>query len=566
MKPISFLGIAPVVLLCFLAACGPGSSKKEKRILPDSDNGGILLPPNFGALVVADELGAGRHLVVRDNGDIYVHLRRLNDEGKGIVALRDTSGDGVADLVRGFSEVPGTGIRLHNGFLYYSSRTRIYRSPLSPDELLPEAQTDTLVKMVDGAGHMEKTFDFDGAGNMYVNIGSLSNACEEVLRTGHSPGVDPCTELETRAGIWKFSDQASNQQQDLSLRYATGIRNAVALTWNRQVGRLYGLQHGRDDLHRYWPEHYTEEQNLELPAEVFLDIGEGDDFGWPYCYYDQFRKRNMLAPEYGGTGQEAGRCSGVKAPLLAFPGHWGPNDLLFYQGNQFPEHYRHGAFIAFHGSWNRLGYEQAGFNVVFVPMKDGRPSGDWEIFADGFKGNRPINSSGDAMYRPCGLAEGPDGSLYVVDSQKGRVWRIMYYPEGLPEAGLSVVQQVPDTEVPGHGDAVALTGRMASGKAVYDTYCSACHMPNGKGAPGMNPPLTGTDWVLGDKDRLIRVILNGLNEPVEIQGEIYQNIMAAHAFLTDQQVADVLTYVRGSFGNDAGEILPEEVARVRSAR
>lgn len=534
--------------------------------MPDSDNGGILLPPNFGAVVVADELGAGRHLVVRDNGDIYVHLRRLNDEGKGIVALRDTSGDGVADLALGFSDVPGTGIRLHNGYLYYSSRTRIYRSPLSPDRLLPEPQMDTLVKMVDGAGHMEKTFDFDGAGNMYVNIGSLSNACEEMLRTGHSPGVDPCTELETRAGIWKFSDQALNQQQDISLRYATGIRNAVALTWNRQVGRLYGLQHGRDDLHRYWPEHYTEEQNLELPAEVFLDIEEGDDFGWPYCYYDQFRKRNMLGPEYGGTGQEAGRCSGVKAPLLAFPGHWGPNDLLFYQGSQFPEHYRQGAFIAFHGSWNRLGYEQAGFNVVFVPMKDGRPSGDWEIFADGFKGSRPINSSGDAIYRPCGLAEGPDGSLYVVDSQKGRVWRIMYYPQGLPEAGLSVVQQVPDTEASEQRDAVALTGRMASGKTVYDTYCSACHMPNGKGAPGMNPPLTGTDWVLGDKERLIRVILNGLNEPVEIQGEIYQNIMASHAFLSDQQVADVLTYVRGSFGNDAGEIFPEEVARVRSAR
>ncbi|MCK5468008.1 MAG: PQQ-dependent sugar dehydrogenase, partial [Cyclobacteriaceae bacterium] len=395
------------------------------------DNGGILLPNKFGAAVVADSLGRGRHLVVNKNGDIYVHLRKLADEGQGIVALRDTTGDGRANIKEGFSEVTGTGIELHNGYLYYSSRTNVFRSPMIEGSLLPSNQIDTLVHLVDGSGHMEKPFTFDGKGNMLVNVGSSTNACQEEKRTKGSPGIDPCIELETRAGIWKFDENKLHQKQDLSMRYATGIRNAVALNWNTEVDKLYALQHGRDDLHRFWPDYFTEEQNVDLPAEEFLEIEEGDDFGWPYCYWDPFKNKKFLNPEYGGDGIKTERCAGIKEPIFAFPGHWAPNDLLFYKGDMFPEKYKNGAFIAWHGSWNRLGHNQAGFNVVFVPMKDGLPSGNWEIFADGFKGPKPVENTGDAVFRPCGLAEGPDGSLYVVDSQIGRVWRIMYYPDGI---------------------------------------------------------------------------------------------------------------------------------------
>lgn len=545
----------------FILSCQP-DQKAEKALIPDADNGGILLPENFAAMVVADSLGRGRHLTVNENGDIYVHLGRLTDDKHGILALRDTTGDGRADIIAGFSNVTGTGIALHKGHLYYSSRTEIYRSPLQPGGLMPLAHVDTLVHMVDGGGHMEKTFTFDGNGNMYVNIGSQSNACMEVQRTAGSPGVDPCVELETRAGIWKFNDSDLHQQQDLSLRYATGIRNAVAVDWNDQAQKLFALQHGRDDLHRFWPEHFTEEQNVELPAEEFIDIEEGDDFGWPYCYWDPFQNKKFLNPEYGGDGVRTDRCEGIKEPLIGFPGHWGPNDLIFYNGDLFPERYKNGAFIAWHGSWNRLGHTQAGYNVVFVPMKDGKPSGDWEIFAEGFKGPEPILSSGDARYRPCGLAEGPDGSLYVVDSQVGRVWRIMYYPKGVKQTIGSLGESVAKAETPKEEE---LNASLKAGKVVYDTYCLPCHMANGLGAPGMNPPLAGTDYVLGDKARLIKVILEGLSEPIEINGEIYQNVMASHGFLTDRQIADVLTFVRQSFGNDASEITMEEVENVRSS-
>jgi glucose/arabinose dehydrogenase/mono/diheme cytochrome c family protein len=549
-------------ILVVLGACNQPSEKATKKsptILPDHDNGRITLPENFGALVVADTLGRGRHLVVSDGGEVYIHLAKLTDDGYGILALQDSDGDGRAEIIREYGNITGTGIKLHKGYLYFSSRTEIYRVKIQDGQLLPENEIDTLVHMVDGTGHMEKTFTFDDQGNMYVNIGSASNACQVEPRTEGSPGVDPCIELETRAGIWKFSDSELHQQQTLDKRYATGIRNAVALSWNSNMDKLYALQHGRDDLHRFWPEYFTEEDNLELPAEEFLDIEEGDDFGWPYCFYNHFKKQKLLNPEYGGDGEITGRCENAKDPLLGFPGHWGPNDLLFYQGELFPAKYKNGAFVAFHGSWNRLGHEQQGYKVVFIPMENGRPSGDWEVFADGFMGPDPIESPSDAQYRPCGLAEGPDGSLYIVDSQHGRVWRILYYENGIPGYGKEEVS-VPHEPHIEKGIDESLTG----GKQVYDMYCMVCHMSNGKGAPGMNPPLIDTEYVLGDKERLIKIVLNGLSEPIEIKGEFYQNIMAPHAYLSDEQIADVLTFVRKSWGNDASPVTAAEVAQVRA--
>jgi glucose/arabinose dehydrogenase len=111
---------------------------------------------------------------------------------------------------------------------------------------------------------------------------------------------------------------------------------------------------------------------------------------------------------------------------MAFPGHLAPNDLLFYTGEMFPERYRNGAFIAFHGSWNRAPLEQKGYFVAFIPFKNGLPDGEMETFADGFAGVKVIQSPNDALHRPMGLAQGPDGSIYVSDSEEGRIYRIIY--------------------------------------------------------------------------------------------------------------------------------------------
>ncbi len=389
----------------------------------------ITLPAGFKAILVADSLaGRARHLAVNGNGDIYVQMSRLTN-GKGLAALRDTSGDGRADIIEYFGSHDGTGMEISGNYLYCSSDEAVFRYELKEGQLTPDEASKVLI--VGGFPkqneHASKTFTLDGQGNIYVNVGAPSNACQIDNRVAGSKGQDPCPLLDLQAGIWKFEvDKLAQQHGVDGIRFSTGIRNAVALDWNETTDGLFALQHGRDQLHEFWPDLYTPEQNAELPAEEFLEVEEGDDFGWPYCYFDPAQNKKLLAPEYGGEGQKTGRCADAKDPILAFPAHLAPNDLIFYQGNAFPEQYRNGAFIAFHGSWNRSPLPQKGYFVVFVPFKDGKVAGDWDVFAGGFAGMETIPSPGDAKHRPCGLAVGPDGALYIADSVKGKIWKVVY--------------------------------------------------------------------------------------------------------------------------------------------
>ena len=152
----------------------------------------------------------------------------------------------------------------------------------------------------------------------------------------------------------------------------------------------------------------------------------GANFGWPYCFFDYGQKKLLLNPEYGGDGKTVGRCTQFEPPVASFPAHWAPVDVTFYGGTQFPAKYRNGAFIAFHGSWNRAPMPMDGYNVTFQPFAEGKPSGNFEIFADGFAGHDPLMSPAQAVARADGVAQAPDGSLYIADSQKGRIWRVIY--------------------------------------------------------------------------------------------------------------------------------------------
>ena len=400
------------------------------------DNGGITLPEGFCATLVADSLGPARHIAVAPNGDVYVKTR--SEEG-GIAALRDTTGDFRADVIERFSNMTemGTGIlwetgmAVHNGYLWASNKESIYRWPMPEGgALVPEGDPEIVVSgFPEQQSHASKSIAFDESGYLYVNVGAPSNACQEEQRTAGSPGQDPCPELERQAGIWRFPADSLGQTQQSGTRYATGLRNVVGLDWNAADGALYVMQHGRDQLNTLWPDLYTEEENAELPAEEMLRLTEGANAGWPYCYYDWQQNTKVLAPEYGGDGQEVGRCEQYLDPVVAFPGHWAPNALLFYTGEQFPERYRGGAFIAFHGSWNRAPLPQGGYTVAFVPFAGGTPAGNYETFADGFAGVEPIPSPGAAELRPMGLAIGPDGALFISDSKKGRIWRVVYTGE-----------------------------------------------------------------------------------------------------------------------------------------
>lgn len=403
------------------------NAEQNPEFVADEDNGSITLENGFSAYVVADSIGKTRHMAIRENGDIYVKVR--DPESGGVLALRDTTGDGRADVQEYFGEnVTGTGIGIYNGYLYYASPTTVYRIQLDDNALVPSGSSEVVVEgFLEQQQHEDKTLAFDNSGNMYVNIGAPSNACQQEMRSPGSPGQDPCPQLERQAGIWRFDANQLNQSQADGIRYATGIRNAVAIQWNENVNSLYAMQHGRDQLNSLWPDYYNDTTSAELPAEEFLKVEEGDDFGWPYCYYDPNKEQKVLSPEYGGNGEEVGRCESAKDPIMAFPAHWAPNSLVFYNGDQFPEKFQNGAFIAFHGSWNRAPLPQRGYNIAFVPMENGMPSGDYIRFADEFAGQgEEFTSPADAEFRPTGLAVGPDGSLYISDDQKGRIWRVFY--------------------------------------------------------------------------------------------------------------------------------------------
>lgn len=393
----------------------------------DEGNGGITLPAGFCATVFADKLGVPRHIAVAPNGDVFVvqqGSRATPGLVGGVVALRDTNNDGHSDIERRFGPVGGTGIALQGTYLYVDAKSAILRYPLPKGAMEPSGAPDTIVSGLPTNGsHTAHNIALDDRGNLYVNDGSASNSCQEKERGVESPGLDPCVELETRAGIWKFSATTTGQKFSPAARYATGIRNAVGMAWNAADKSLYSTQHGRDNFVQNWPKLYDTTKSAENPAEEFLRISEGDDFGWPYCYYDIDLKQLVLAPEYGGDAKKAGRCTSKKNPVVAFPGHWAPNGLLFYTGKQFPERYRDGAFIAFHGSWNRAPREQAGFRVVFVPAKKGKYDGTYETFADFAAG---LAHPGQTERRPTGLAAMTDGSLLITDDKGGRVYKVRF--------------------------------------------------------------------------------------------------------------------------------------------
>jgi glucose/arabinose dehydrogenase len=417
------------------------TSLRASHVECDPDNGGITLPEGFCAVVVADltmggEAAQARHMAVTPEGDVFVAInaRNNNQPEFGIIGLRDTDSDGRADEQVRFSPgLGGSGIAWGQDRLYFGANDRVLRFDLPSGELMPSGPPVVVVSGLPADGdHISKTVVLDGPHTLFVNIGSASNACQEENRQLESPGVFPCPELPVRAGVWRFEARGTGQTQADGEHYATGLRNMVALAIHPRSGDLFGVQHGRDMLFENWPEFYTVEEDAVLPAEELVRITRGSDNGWPYCYYDAvFEHAKVLAPEYGGDGERVSGgpgidCATYNQPLVTFGAHWAPNGLHFYRGTQFPARYRHGAFVAFHGGFDRAPLPNEGYQVMFVPFgANGMPTAPPETFADGFAGSDgPLPAT--AVHRPVGVTEGRDGSLYVSDDRGGRIWRIVY--------------------------------------------------------------------------------------------------------------------------------------------
>ncbi|MCX4247055.1 PQQ-dependent sugar dehydrogenase [Paraliomyxa miuraensis] len=411
------------------SACSddPGSTAERPVVACDGDTG-ITLPEGFCATVFADGIGRARHLAVTLSGDVFVAVLEAPDGGPGhVMALRDGDGDGVAEIEEKLGDRGVNGIAWRNNVLYVAADDRIVRYTLPDGELRPADGPLTVVSGLPiGGDHERKSLTFDAYGHLLVNFGSATDVCQVSNREPLSPGIDPCPELDYRAGIWSFDGRAIGQTPADGYRYATGIRNANAIAMDPRTRDIWVAQQGRDSLATYWPLLYPPEANARLPAEELFRVIEGTDHGWPYCYYDAEHERKVLGPEYGGNGHVVGRCYAAAEPELVLPAHWAPLSMRFYQGDQFPEHYRGGLFVANHGSWHQpSATKPPGYNVTFFPRDDDDLDRRYETFADGFAGDdRPLPEA--ARHRPVGLAEAPDGSLYISDDQGGRIWRVYY--------------------------------------------------------------------------------------------------------------------------------------------
>jgi glucose/arabinose dehydrogenase len=400
------LAAIPLVALVALAA-GRGAPPCAP------DNGGLRLPDGFCASVVASDVDDVRHLAVAPGGDLYAAAGGSLLRG-GVAAFRDRDGDGTMDERTTFGPRGGNDVGVHDGYLYLALERRVVRWRLTPGKLEPAGGPETIVSGLPGGGdHEAKTLAFPGGGVLLVKIGSATNSCQQSNRAAKSPGRQPCAELERRAGIWRFAADRAGQSFEDGRRWATGLRNAEALGVQPGTGAVWAAIHGRDQLGQDWG--FSDETNANNPAEELVQVSEGDDIGWPYCYYSNDVKRKVLAPEYGGDGKVVGRCAAAKAPAIAFPGHWAPMALQFYPGDQFGAAYKGGLFLTFHGSWNRAPLPQEGYRVVFASFADGKPVGTYQTFA----------TLARKRFRPVGLAVGKDGALFVSDDGSGRIWRIV---------------------------------------------------------------------------------------------------------------------------------------------
>jgi glucose/arabinose dehydrogenase/mono/diheme cytochrome c family protein len=581
--------------------CSPGDDKRVSAALGDVPGDSVqakgapcpaselTLPQGFCATVFADSIGHARHLAVASNGTVYVNTwsgKYYGDDkppaGGFLVALRDTTGDGRADVVARFGDsvqsgsAGGTGIRIYNNALYAEANDKILRYSLGGGVITPTGKPEVVVEGLPLTGdHPMHPFGIDSSGGLYVDLGSASNACQIKNRIALSPGHRPCTELRTRGGIWRYDAKGTGQRFSPRERYVTGIRNGEGIAVDASGRGIYSTQHGRDQLAENWPKLYTAVQGQNLPAEELVRLEQGADYGWPECYFDSAQAKLVLAPEYGGDGGKAvGVCATKQTPVAFFPAHWAPNDLLFYDGTQLPSRYRGGAFIPFHGSWNRAPGPQGGYNVVFVPFANGKPTGQYEVFADGFAGAN--KDPGQAAHRPSGIAAGPDGALYISDDLHGRIWRVGYTgaapvaqnagtpaqpapgqptesvgpPEGIhPDAGAqpggapspAPAAAKPTASIPGVTPAMIALGDSVYHGQVAGATCAGCHGTNAKGTP-LAPDLTDSQWIWGDGSLagITKTIREGVPAPKQHTGVMPP---MGGAQLTPAQLAAVAAYI-----------------------
>jgi glucose/arabinose dehydrogenase len=362
------------------------------KVVPRPEGAMPVAPKGFNVTEFASKLEGPRVIATAPNGDFFVAESRAGR----IKVLRDTDGDGRPDetsvYAEGLHEPFGIAfypVGSSPRFVFIGNTDEVVRIPYSDGDTKARTGPESVVGNIPGGGRLrggghwtrDVQFSLDGK-TLYVSVGSKSN-------------VDDNDGEKRRANILAFDPDGKNERV-----FAWGVRNAVGLAVHPKTGQLWASVNERDGLGDH------------LVPDYITHLDEGGFYGWPWYYLGAHQD-----PRHKGERPElAGKAI---VPDVLLQAHSASLDITFYDGDRFPPEYRHDAFAAEHGSWNRA--RRTGYKVIRVPMRDGKATGEYEDFLTGF-----VVDERSVWGRPVGVAVARDGALLVTDDASGSIWRVAY--------------------------------------------------------------------------------------------------------------------------------------------
>jgi glucose/arabinose dehydrogenase len=362
------------------------SADNRPRVISRPEGARLNLPEGFSIDVYADGFERPRFMAEGPSKEILVS----DSAEKGAVYVlvaknQDLRVDSKQKLIDGLDRPYG--LAFWKDYLYIAETTRLKRYKYNAKSMTLASQGEELVSMKDfGKGHWTRTVLFDREGKkMYLTIGSGSNV---------NVGEDP-----RRAAINRYNPDGTGHEI-----FAAGLRNVIGLRWYPGTDILWAAVQERDGL------------GDDLVPDYFTAVRQGGFYGWPYAYIGPNEDpRNQ--------GKQPNLVKKTLIPDVLLGSHVAVLDALFYTGEQFPQAYRGGAFLAFHGSWNRS--KRVGYSVAFIPFKNGHAVSGPQEFLTGFMLDPDKR---EVWGRPVGLCQLSDGSLVVSDDGGNKIWRISYKP------------------------------------------------------------------------------------------------------------------------------------------
>ena len=344
----------------------------------------LKLPAGFEISVFAQGLGNVRWMQVAANGDVYASLRAHGE----VLLLRDTDGDGVADIRKTVARIARVhGLLLHAGKLYMVSDRALDVADVQSDGTLSTPRR-LLNDLPEGGNHPRRTLGMGPDGWLYLSVGSTCNNCAEAH--------------PEHAALLRLRPDGSQREI-----FARGLRNTMGLAWQPKTGQLYGFDHGSDM------------RGDDQPPEELNAIVQGKHYGWPWCLGARVPDPVQTQDPPGASKQVF--CPTTEAPAATTTAHSAPIGFVFYTGSQFLKAYQSDGFVAMRGSWNRS--KPSGYRVLRVRFgADGKPMGMEDFVTGWLLDTQPPSQFG----RVAGLAVAQDGSLLIAEDQNGVIYRVRY--------------------------------------------------------------------------------------------------------------------------------------------